>query len=761
MRLALLTLAFVALAAQAQRPQLSDVQAAQYRMQDYLGDWHPQPLKPQEWTKPDFVVAADGSGTHRTLQAALDAVPTQGRRVYIEMRPGTYREQVCVKGRAPVTLYGAGDPSAVVIVAGHYNAEGPQGINRCLPDPKATTTGTLGSASVALFSDDMQVARLTIANDAMDQVRDGIGYPADVSESGGAQAVALMTGGDRIQLQDVRLVGHQDTFYARPGRVYVRDSFITGDVDFIFGAAALVIDHSEIRSRAGRRKPGNGGHVLAPDTAWDQRYGILVVDSRLTAEPGVAPASISLGRAWDFGVARGEWKARSSPDGQALIRDSELGAHLAGWSASTSRRPYTAEGNRFAEYGNVRDLSREVLPAKDGWAAADGGTRGGADAAPADVFTVRNREQLLAAFRAAGERPKIVRIEGLIDLTLDAQGKRLGFEDFRDPAFDFEAFLKTYDPAVWGKAPITGPLEEARARSAKRQAEQIVIRVSSNTTIVGIGRDAAITGGTLFLGKVDNIIVRNLHFSDAYDLFPAWDPKDNANGEWNSEYDTITLRGATHVWVDHCTFDDGLRPDQAERIALGRKMQHHDGLLDITQQSDLVTVSWNRFTQHDKTMLIGSSDSQKLDEGRLRVTLHHNLFEQVKERTPRVRWGQVHVYDNLFVGRSDVPYAYGYSLGVGVNSRIVSEANAFDMSADIPAGKLVHWWKGSVFSDRGSVLNGKPVDLLAELRAANPQASLSAEVGWQPQWLAEPVEPAEQAAARIREAAGAARGLRP
>ena len=32
----------------------------------------------------------------------------------------------------------------------------------------------------------------------------------------------------------------------------------------------------------------------------------------------------------------------------------------------------------------------------------------------------------------------------------------------------------------------------------------------------------------------------------------------------------------------------------------------------------------------------------------LRVTLHHNLFESIGQRTPRVRFGKVHVYNNLY-----------------------------------------------------------------------------------------------------------------
>ena len=746
------------------RPQLAESEAAKYRVAAYLAQgpapWQPGPLATG---KPHFIVAQDGSGTHRTLQAALDALPASGPRQLIEIRPGVYREQVCLRGKAPMTIYGSGPgPEAVVIVAGHYSGEAkPVGApaNPCAPNLAAGNYGTAGSASVAIFSDDVQLARLTIANDAMDRVNLDQGYPPMANNAGGAQAVALMTEGDRIQLQDVRLIGHQDTFYVRvAGRVHVLESFINGDVDFIFGSAVLVIENSTIESRAGRRAAGQGGPVLAPSTPPEQPLGFLIINSRFTAEPGLNPGAAALGRAWDAGVPHGTYKPGVSPNGQALVRDSEIGPHIGPWAASTSRRPFSASGeqaNRLSEYRNTADISRRTLGPRDGWAAAEGGTQGGAQALPEHVFTVSNRAELVAAL-ALGHRPKIIRVRGRIDVNVDDAGRPLGYEDYRDKAFDFESYLKAYDPATWGRQPLTGPLEEARIRSVKAQAARILIRVPSNTTLVGIGRDAGIVNGGLFLDKVDNIIIRNLHFADAYDFFPAWDPKDNEQGEWNSEYDALTLRGATHVWVDHCTFDDGTRPDQTARVALGRRMQHHDGLLDITNQSNFVTVSWNHFRHHDKTHLVGGSDGHKSDEGRLKTTFHHNLWEQVKERTPRVRYGEVHLYNNLFVGRSDVPYAYGYSLGVGLGSKIFSERNVWELPADVGAGGIGRLLKGRAFFDRESLLNGQPVDLLAALRAANPGTEISNDVGWQPS-LFEPLDAAAEVAVKVRVGAGAGR----
>jgi len=423
---------------------------------------------------------------------------------------------------------------------------------------------------------------------------------------------------------------------------------------------------------------------------------------------------------------------------------------LAACSATRTLAPAVQVGRDVG-----RDISREVLAANDGWAAAGPGTRGGADAAPAQVFEVRDRNELAKAF-AAGDLPKIVRVRGRIDLSVDDANKPLGFNDYRDPAFDFEAYLKAYDPAIWGKKPLAGPLEEARQRSSKKQAERVVLRVPSNTTLVGLGADARIENGMLYLDKVSNIIIRNLHFADAYDFFPAWDPKDNGGGEWNSEYDNVTLRGATNVWVDHCSFTDGKRPDHTARVALGRPMQHHDGFLDITQQSNFVTVSYNHFQNHDKTNLVGSSDSQKLDDGKLKVTFHHNFWENTKERAPRVRYGEVHVYNNLYAAASSGPHPFGYSIGVGVNSHVFSEHNVWETAPDVRGDQLAKLWKGTAFFDRGSLHNGRPVDLFAALKAANPAATLSPDVGWKPT-LHGPVLNADQVAGDVRRSAGAGR----
>ncbi|MEU0791728.1 pectate lyase [Amycolatopsis sp. NPDC005961] len=393
------------------------------------------------------------------------------------------------------------------------------------------------------------------------------------------------------------------------------------------------------------------------------------------------------------------------------------------------------------------DPGRVVAGAHDGWGA---GTTGGAAAAPGDVHTVSKRSELVAALASHPGAPKIVYVRGTIEGNVDAGDRPRTCADFADPGYSLPAYLAAYDPATWGKVEPSGPLEEARARSQANQAAQVVLDVGPDTTIYGLG--ATLHGLTLRVTG-DNVILRNLRFSDAHDCFPQWDPLDGADGNWNSEYDNVDLVGVTHVWVDHNEFSDG--GNDAQPTYFGRKYEVHDGLLDIVNGSDLVTVSDNRLHDHDKTMLIGNTDKPTYDVGKLRVTVHHNLFSEIGQRAPRVRYGQVHVYDNLYLVRD--PAAYTYSLGVGVESRIYAENNFFRIPAPVPLGALVHYWKGTVLHATGTLVSSgaalpRPVDLLAEYNAAD-DPDLGPDVGWTPT-LVDHLDPTWAVPARVLLGAG-------
>jgi len=156
------------------------------------------------------------------------------------------------------------------------------------------------------------------------------------------------------------------------------------------------------------------------------------------------------------------------------------------------------------------------------------------------------------------------------------------------------------------------------------------ILVRSNKTIYS-KNGSTLSRGTLRLGKPSlgpqgNVIIRNLKFRDLW----VFDPSGNYD---TYGWDYVHLEeGSHHVWVDHCDFQ-----------------QVYDGMLDLSHGADFLTASWNVFRYQKKCSLIGSSDNnQAEDTNHFNVTYHHNYFVNVAERTPRMRFGNAHVY-NIYV----------------------------------------------------------------------------------------------------------------
>lgn len=107
-----------------------------------------------------------------------------------------------------------------------------------------------------------------------------------------------------------------------------------------------------------------------------------------------------------------------------------------------------------------------------------------------------------------------------------------------------------FDPATWGRTRVpSGPLEAARVAAHTKQQNRIRVNLTSNTTLVGLGPDARIVNAHVRVNNIQNVIIRNITFEDAFDCFPQWDPTNGALGNWNSSYDNISLTGATNVWV--------------------------------------------------------------------------------------------------------------------------------------------------------------------------------------------------------------------
>jgi pectinesterase len=342
------------------RPQLTDAAAACYTIKNYLAqagtigslvrdDWDPSATPWSTPASPTYTVAADGSGTHASVQAAINAALASGgtSRVYILVKPGTYRELVCVKppsgaAAVPVTLYGAdSDASKVTIV--YNNGSGvtvtAENTNPCATKDAGTTHGTSDSTTFFVSTAKFEAANLTIANDFAE--------PADQSS---VQAPALTVQADQVLFQNVRFLGNQDTLQVKSSSVttvarsYFKGCYVEGDVDFIFGRGTAVFDGCTIKYLTSRK---TGSTIFAPSTESSHAFGMLVVGSQIGSASGTN--STFLGRAWDD-------SSGTSPNGQIVIRESALDASIrttAPWTTSTQGRAYSAASNRMYEYKNT------------------------------------------------------------------------------------------------------------------------------------------------------------------------------------------------------------------------------------------------------------------------------------------------------------------------------------------------------------------------------------------------------------------------
>ncbi|MDX6917432.1 pectinesterase PemB [Pectobacterium carotovorum] len=386
------------------RPILSEQEASRFTLAHYFTPrgheghtdadvWLPTPIT-VELATPWVVgpqIGIDGA-THTQVQQAINAAlraPQGQSHITIKLLPGTYIGTVYIPADAPpLTLCGAGEqPSDVVIQLtldsmfspaiyretvnshGEYQPGDPAWYlyDLCASKQNATID-TICSAVVWSQSDNFQMKNLTVLNTLLDSV-DGRAH----------QAVALRTDGDKVQLEKVRLIGRQDTFFvntsnlrneyvtARYSRAYIKDCYIEGDVDYVFGRATAVFEHVHFHTVSSRG--AKDIHVFAPDSMPWVPYGFLAVACRFTGDGGFRGGKkAKLGRAWDQGARQTGYLSGQTANGQLVIRDSTIDASYdreQPWgAAATTARPFAGNTdsarnlddvhfNRLWEYNNI------------------------------------------------------------------------------------------------------------------------------------------------------------------------------------------------------------------------------------------------------------------------------------------------------------------------------------------------------------------------------------------------------------------------
>lgn len=264
-----------------------------------------------------FTVATDGSGDFRSIQAAVDHCKSfPDHRITIRIKPGIYREKVKIHAwNTQITLLGD-DPLTTIISWDDHFEKMQRGRNSTFFTPTLLVQG-----------DGFRAKNLSIENAA---------GPV-------GQAVALALEADKCALDNCRILGCHDTFYAAGSRarVCLSDCYIEGTTDFIFGPAIVFFDHCQIHSKS-------NSYITAASTPKNVRHGFVFRHCRLTAAGGVD--SVFLGRPWrDYA--------------KVVFVKCEIGAHVlpAGWSnwegTQRDKTAFFAEGkNRGAgavQHGRV------------------------------------------------------------------------------------------------------------------------------------------------------------------------------------------------------------------------------------------------------------------------------------------------------------------------------------------------------------------------------------------------------------------------
>lgn len=225
--------------------------------------------------KANLVVAKDGSGNYRTIQAALDAAAkSSGSGSFIILvKSGVYKENIEVSTSMNNIML-LGDGLRKTIITGSRSVNG--------------GSTTYNSATVAVDGARFMARGITIRNSAGPQ---------------NGQAVALRSASDLSVFYRCMIQGYQDTLFVHSQRQFYKECYIYGTIDFIFGNAAVVLQNCVIYAR----RPLNGqANVITAQGRTDknQNTGISIHNCRIMAAPDLKPVISTvktyLGRPWQL-----------------------------------------------------------------------------------------------------------------------------------------------------------------------------------------------------------------------------------------------------------------------------------------------------------------------------------------------------------------------------------------------------------------------------------------------------------------------------
>ncbi|RMB82502.1 polysaccharide lyase family 1 protein [Streptomyces shenzhenensis] len=249
-----------------------------------------------------------------------------------------------------------------------------------------------------------------------------------------------------------------------------------------------------------------------------------------------------------------------------------------------------------------------------GYATQNGGTTGGAGGQTVRATTGTAIHQALCS-RAGSSTPIIIEVEGTIN---------------------------------------HGNTTKVSGDSCNTAADKIELKEISNVTLVGVGNGAVFDQLGIHVRDSSNIIIQNVTVRN---VKKSGSPTSNGG-------DAIGMESnVRNVWVDHTTL-----------AASGGESEGFDGLFDLKNNTQYVTLSYSILRNSGRGGLVGSSES---DTSNGYISYHHNLYENIDSRTPLLRGGIAHIYNNHYVSLNES----------GINSRAGARAkvdnNYFEDSKDV------------------------------------------------------------------------------
>lgn len=292
----------------------------------------------------ELTVAADGSAKYKTVQEAVMAVPagSADSPVIIHIKPGTYKELIYVQREKRFFRLVGEDASKTILT---YD------LNANLKGPDGKPIGTFRTPSTQIDADDFTAENITFENSA---------GPV-------GQALAIRVDGDRVVFRNCRFIGWQDTILLNRGRQYFEDCYITGHVDFIFGAATAFFERCHIHCL-------RDGYITAASTPDDQTFGFVFSHCRITGE--TPDVKTYLGRPWraysavtyldtemSSAVRPEGWHNWNFPEREKTVRYAEYGSK--GPGANMKARVRWARQLNKSEAKSI--TPQKVLAGTDGW----------------------------------------------------------------------------------------------------------------------------------------------------------------------------------------------------------------------------------------------------------------------------------------------------------------------------------------------------------------------------------------------------------